>query len=125
MTQQDPARSQVDEFVLEEIESVPHLEALLLLWNSRPKRWTLEQMANALYISKEATDAVLQDLKQRNLAKEDSGSYAYNSDSKHDSLIQELDKTYRRELVRITRMIHSKAPLSVREFARAFRFKKD
>lgn len=125
MTQQDPARSLVDEFVLKQIESVPHLEALLLLWKSRPKQWTVEQMAHALYISEEATHALLQDLKQRDLGKEDSGAYAYNSDSRHDGLIEELDKTYRRELLRITRMIHSKAPLSVREFARAFRFKKD
>jgi predicted ArsR family transcriptional regulator len=126
MTQQDPVRSQVDEFVLAEIESVPHLEALLLLWNSRPKQWSLEQMANALYISEEATHTILQDLIQRDLIKkDDSGSYFYNSDFKHKTLIEELDKAYRRELLRITRMIHSKAPLSVREFARAFRFKKD
>jgi hypothetical protein len=36
-----------------------------------------------------------------------------------------VEKTYRRELLRISRMIHSKAPSSVREFARAFKFKKD
>jgi hypothetical protein len=125
MTQQDPVRSQVDEFVLEQIESIPHLEALLLLWNNRSKQWSLEQMANALYISKEATHTILVDLIQRGFIKDDSGIYSYNSDFKHDNLIQELDKTYRRELLRITRMIHSKAPPSVREFARAFRFKKD
>jgi hypothetical protein len=125
MTQQDPVRAQVDEFVLAQIESVPHLEALLLLWNSRPKPWSLEQMANSLYISEEATHTILQDLIQRDLIRDDSGNYSYNSGFEHDNLIQELDKTYRRELLRITRMIHSKAPPSVREFARAFRFKKD
>lgn len=125
MTQQHPARAHVDEFILEQIESVPHLEALLLLWNSRPRSWPFEEMAKALYISTEVTDAILQDLGQRNLIKEHSGAYSYNSDSRHDNLIQELDKTYRRELLRITRMIHSKAAPSVREFARAFRFKKD
>lgn len=26
-------------FILEQIESVPHLEALLLAWNSRPQAW--------------------------------------------------------------------------------------
>jgi homoserine trans-succinylase len=123
--EQGPTPSQVDEFILEQIESVPHLEALLLLWNSRPREWSLEQMASSLYISKEATEAIFQDLQQRNLVKNDSGVYSYNSDPQRDTLIHALDRTYRRELLRITRMIHSKAPASVREFARAFRFKKD
>jgi predicted ArsR family transcriptional regulator len=125
MTQQPLARSHVDEFILEQIETVPHLEALLLLWNSRTKQWSLQEIANALYISNEAADGVLQDLKQRNLIAENSSAYSYNSDLSRDNLIEEVDKTYRKELLRITRMIHSKAPSSVREFARAFRFKKD
>jgi hypothetical protein len=125
MTQQDPAKLQVDEFILEQIESVPHLEALLLLWNSRPKQWSLEQMASALYISTDASLDILEDLKKRNLVLDHSGYYSCNSEFKPDGLIEAVDRTYRRELLRITRMIHSKAPPSVREFARAFRIKKD
>jgi hypothetical protein len=36
-----------------------------------------------------------------------------------------VDTAYRREIVRISTMLHSKTSPSVREFARAFRFKKD
>jgi hypothetical protein len=36
-----------------------------------------------------------------------------------------VDATYRRELVRISSMIHSKPSPAVRQFARAFRLKKD
>jgi|SRR5581483_3246512 len=125
MTQQDPAKPQVDEFILGQIETVPHLEALLLLWNSRPRQWSLEQVSGALYVSVQTTASILQDLQQRGLIHEDSGNYSYNFEFKPEHLIQEVDRTYRRELVRITRMIHSKAPSSVREFARAFKFKKD
>ena len=32
---------------------------------------------------------------------------------------------YRKELIRISRLIHSKPPAAVREFAKAFRFKKE
>ena len=122
---QNPASAQVDDFILREIESVPHLEALLLLFNSRPRQWSIEELARALYVSQEAAQEITQNLRQRGLLKNDSETYSYNTDSLHNGLIQEVDRTYRRVLLRISRMIHAKAPSSVREFARAFRFKKD
>src|SRR5438309_1763247 len=112
MTQQTPDRAEVDNFILEQIDTVPHLEALLLLWNTRPKSWSLDEMEKSLYVSREATHAILQGLRQRRLAKEDAESYSYNTDLLQDKLVQEVDKTYRRELLRISRMIHSKAPSS-------------
>ena len=42
-----------------------------------------------------------------------------------DRLIEALDARYRRDLVRISRMIHAKASPGVRDFADAFRFAKD
>jgi len=53
------------------------------------------------------------------------GTYSYDPAFRHSNLMEEVDRTYRRELVRISRMIHSKASPAVREFARAFKFKKD
>lgn len=38
------------EFIRQSIDSVPHLEALMLLWNSRPAGWTPEELATRLYI---------------------------------------------------------------------------
>jgi DNA-binding MarR family transcriptional regulator len=125
MTQPTPDRAEVDKFILEQLDTVPHLEALLLLWNSRPKSWALAEIEKSLYVSTEAAQAILQDLKQRGLITEDSDRYSYNSNFMQSSLIAEVDKAYRRELLRISRMIHSKAPSSVREFARAFKFTKD
>jgi len=121
----DPARSVVDQFVLEEIDSVPHLEALLLLWNSRPRAWPLENMAKALYLTPDGTREILTGLKQRGLVKIETDCYSFDSGSNRDGLMKALDATYRKELVRISRMIHSKASASVREFARAFKWKKD
>lgn len=125
MSEQSHSISQVDQFVIDQIDSVPHLEALLLLWNRRPRQWSLEEMAKALYISLEATEAILYDLKQRGLVTGEDAGYSYDPASRHDRLMAEVDRTYRHELVRISRMIHSKASPSVREFARAFKFKKD
>ena len=125
---EDRVRIDVDQFVLEEIDTVPHLEALLLMWNSRPRMWPVQEMAHALYLSPEQTQALLQDLLQRGLLaiSNDAQQYCYHSHSKEkDDLLCAVDRTYRRELIRISRMIHSKASPAVREFARAFRLKKD
>ena len=93
----------VDQFIVEEIESVPHLEALLLLWNSRPKQWTLEEMAHALYISLETTQSILQDLKQRGFVAADSYHYFFDPAFPDLSLVAQVDMVYRRDLVRISR----------------------
>lgn len=121
--------SEVYEFIREHIESVPHLEALLLLWNSRPQPWSLDNLTKRLYIAKERVHLVLDDLIREGVvvrAPETPEFYGYNSASmNHDQLMAAVDSTYRRELVRIANLIHSRPPSSVRDFARAFRFKKD
>jgi hypothetical protein len=52
--------------------------------------------------------------------------YSYFPRSKEqDDLMHEIDVAYRRDLVRISTMIHGKASSPIREFARAFRIRKD
>jgi hypothetical protein len=125
MGQEDQARKDVDQFILDEIDSVPHLEALLLLWNTRPKQWSADEMSRAIYISPDQTQSILQDLQNRKLASNDSGRLFYESSLGRDRIVDSLDRTYRREVVRVSAMIHSKASPAVRAFARAFRLKKD
>lgn len=126
MNEETPHTKEVDEFILEQIDTVPHLEALLLLWNSRPKQWTVEEMANALYVPSGVARNILQGLTRRGLLARRGvpDSYSYES-GKRDGLIQAVDAAYRRNLIRISRMIHSKAAPGIREFAQAFRFTKD
>lgn len=121
----NPRLQEVDRFICDEIDSVPHLEALLLLWNSRPKPWPIEQLSALLFLPPDRTRQIVEDLRQRSLIVLDVHGYAYNSESPRDPLLQDIDRTWRRELVRVSNMIHSKASPAVREFARAFRFKKD
>ncbi|HUN84308.1 MAG TPA: hypothetical protein VMU48_08005 [Terracidiphilus sp.] len=124
-----PDREEVDRFILDEIDSVPELEALLLIWNSRPKDWSSDEMAKALYDKADSTQGILRSLVQRGLIAEETGSrglYTAISDSpEKEAMLTALDRIYRREIVRISTMIHSKASRAVRDFARAFRFKKD
>jgi hypothetical protein len=125
----DPDRQQVDRFIVDEIDSVPQLEALLLFWKYRPKAWSSESMARALYVSPEVSQEILRHLAQRRLIAEvegTSGEFALHADSEEkERLLASLDAIYRRELVRISNMIHSKASRAVRDFANAFRLKKE
>ncbi len=60
-------RLQVDRFILEHIDSVPQLEALLLLFNSRPKAWSADEMAKSLFVRNEVASKILDNLLHRNL----------------------------------------------------------
>lgn len=125
---EDPYAQKVDQFILEQIDTVPHLEALLLTWSKRPKLWSVDDMAAALYIPGALAGKILQDLAQRDLLEEVVESlkqYRYHPLTEQDELIAHVEATYRRELIRVSRMIHSKAPFSIRDFARAFRFTKE
>jgi predicted ArsR family transcriptional regulator len=122
-------RLQVDLFVIEQIDSVPHLEALLLLFNSRPKAWSIEEMAKSLYVRSDVAARILDSLFQRNLIavdphRPDVFFYA-SEDDYQNSLVGAVDAIYRKEVVRISSLIHSKGSAGVRDFARAFRIKKD
>jgi len=122
------SKKEVDSFILNEIESVPHIEALLILRNRRSESFSTEQIAAQLYIPPESAQNILQDLVRRalvtSLSEEDS-RYQYSSSPEREALMQEVEITYRRELVRVANMIHSKASNAVRDFARAFRITKE
>lgn len=122
---QEDLKKQVDQFILDEIDSVPHLEALLLLWNSRPKQWSADEMSKALYLESDATQLILRDMQNRGFASSESNLFSYLPNPDRDRLIDSLDRIYRREVIRVSTMIHSKASPAVRAFARAFRLKKD
>ena len=130
MTEHEHISHDVDHFLRNQIDTVPHLEALLLLWNSRPKPWSAEDMAKGLFVASETAKEILDDLaRQRLIAAEAvSGafeSYRYEPEPDRDQLIASVDSTYRRQMIRVSRLIHSKPSAAIREFARAFRLKKE
>lgn len=125
----DEKQHDVLEFIREYIDTVPELEALLLLWGQRPSPWSIEDLAQRLYIGTEETRTILLDLKGKGLisaALGDSESFQYDlvSEQRND-LMCRTEELYRRQIVRISTMIHSKPSSAVRDFARAFRFKKE
>ena len=124
-----PRRAQIDQFLVDEIDSIPQLEALLLLWRERPRTCSRDEIAKSLYISPElARDVVRHLLHHRLIVETEPGAERYSILSEspdRERLIMDLAEIYRRELVRVTNLIHGKASRAVRDFASAFRFKKE
>ena len=116
-------------FIYDHIDTVPHLEALLQLWRSRPRRWAEEELAQRLFITTDVLTKIMQDLAGLDLVitgvEDGRPWYAYQSKVREcDDLMESVDATYSRELLRITAAIHAKASSGAREFGRAFKFKK-
>jgi hypothetical protein len=129
MSQRDREATAVDRFIFDQIDSVPHLEALLLIWSNNANPWSAEEVGRRLYISPQEATKILNDLTRQQLLQpepSDPQRYGYHSQSKEaDELMDAINRTYLRETVRISTMIHAKASPAVRDFARAFRFKKE
>lgn len=114
-------------FVLEQIDSVPHLEALLIIWSNAVQSFSTEKIAAELYISTDVASSILQDLLRRKLIRVADPQLTYVYDGAWDStdLMSRVAAAYRTRLVRVTTLIHSKGSQSLRDFARAFVIKKD
>ena len=68
MTGSNQEEDEVYQFIFENIDSVPHLEALLLLWNSRPARMVSRgHGAAAVYSANNAARDLLQDLSREEI----------------------------------------------------------
>ena len=117
------------QFIAAKIDTVPQLEALLLLWENPQHDWSEEELAGGIYVSIEAAAAILQALQRRQLIDSTNDSPAkYRYSTAWDpsgELMSEVAGAYRRHLVPLATYIHSRASSAVREFARAFDLKKD
>jgi len=121
-----PAR--VMQFVTERIDSVPQLEALLLMWENPERLWTEDELAARIYVPKQVAAVILQSLQRQQLITAEVAPVRYRYNAQWDppgEVLPEVAASYRRHLVPITTFIHSRASSAVREFARAFDFKKD
>lgn len=117
----------VERFLLDSIDTVPHLEALLLLYQSPVTAWTVADLAARIYVNDKQASGILEDLTRRTLIvrlEQNPAKYQYSVRSAEQSaLLDKVAQTYRSQLVQLTRFIHSNASGSVRDFARAFRLK--
>lgn len=118
----EPIPDPVRRLIAERIDSVPELEALLLLRENRDRDWTAEEAGKRLYVSTVVAAHVLHELAGRGFFVEAGGCWRYGPESPELAAATDmLATTYARHLVAVTQLIHSKPSQNVRDFADAFR----
>ena len=121
---------EVKQFLLEKIDSIAQWEGLLLMQAAPEKTWNGQEIAQNLYISLEETTQLLADLEARGIIESIKGQtpvlYCYRPCTVElEMLIKHAAELYRRSLIPITNIIHSKSKSRVQKFADAFRIRKD
>ena len=118
----------VTRFVLDKIDSVAQLEAVLLLRGDQKKEWSVAALAARLYISEAQTAELLLGLRAQGLAAgaQEPTAYRYQPETAElTEMVDRLAEIYARQLVAITHLIHSKQKPRIQAFADAFRLRKD
>lgn len=98
-------------FVEEHIESVPQLEALLLLRSEPQREWTATEIAKELYIPEDVAQVIVSDFPHRGFADTlpSNQAIAYRDrDQDTARLIEQLKQTYQDRRVAIVSLIYSK-----------------
>jgi hypothetical protein len=119
----------VAQFILDKIDSIAQLEALLLLRRDAEEKWSAAKLAQRLYTSETQTTEALERLCAAGLAVAAEGAslvYSYQPVSAElGELVDRMAHVYSKHLVPVTNLIHSKTKTRVQEFADAFRIRKD
>jgi hypothetical protein len=125
----EPIAEDVRRFILTSILSVPHLEAMLLLRGERGEPWSAARTAQRLYVSEETAAQLLGDLCAAGVlvaSGMDTPVYRYRPVSAELTLmIDRVAAAYAANIVEVAELIHSKAGKKARQFADAFKFRKD
>jgi len=117
----------VRRFILASVPSVPYLEAVLLLRAEPTRDWDAAQLARRLYVSERSAAELLAQLRDNGIAEATGQGAAvrYAPAAELASLIDEVARAYAADLVTISGLIHSRIDRRARQFADAFRFRKD
>ena len=124
MTEQ-PIPREVELFIRRYIDSIAQLEALLLLYNNPTLAWNAASVAKRLYTNEVDAQAILVQLFHDGLLTDSDGVFQYSCKSSElKGSVERLSLEYSRNLIAITNMVHAK-PRRIRQFADAFRLRKD
>lgn len=115
----------VAEFILRHIDSVAQLEALLLMKRDPAERWDVAKMASRIYTNEPEAAELLARLRDGGFLNSTDDLYWYEckSPDEHET-VDRVSLTYSRHLIPVTNLIHAK-PRRIRQFADAFKFRKD
>lgn len=121
----NPIPADLRDFILRYINSVAHLEALLLLYWEKSAEWSAAKLSKRLYIGEGEAAAILARLVADGLATESEGGFVFGPRTpEHEDVLHRLANAYSSALIPVTNLIHSK-PARIREFSDAFKLRKD
>lgn len=116
----------VRRFLLAVIDSVPHLEALLLLRADPAKAWDAQALAARLYIDEMSALRLLADLGMHHLVREGPEGWRLDVDDvERVRVVDRLVDVYSRHVVEVAELIHSTSDRKAQRFADAFRWRKE
>lgn len=115
--------AKVREFLVDHIDTIAQLEALMLL-RSAGGDWTIARVAARLYVSDHEATLVVAALVESKLVKSDRNLIRYEPrDQQQRDVVDLVAETYARSLVPVTKIVHEKGS-GVRKFAEAFKIRK-
>jgi hypothetical protein len=122
---ESPIPLDLQNFILRHIDSIGQIEALLLLRRHVNEDWTVNSVAQRLYISDPETEETLANLCADGLITCTDGIFRYTGASPElDRMVGRLSDAYRTNLVGVTNIVHAK-PRRIRAFANAFKMRRD
>ena len=117
--------SDLKDFIVAHIDSIAQLEALLLLRENPGESWDAAAAARRLYIGEsEGHDALARLCAEGLLTQSEAGFRYADVAAEKAQMVDRLAKAYATHLIPVTNIIHQK-PNRIREFADAFKFRKD
>lgn len=122
----DTIPENVRRFIESYIDEVPQLETLLMMSEAQDSPWLASEVAARNYVTLARAREILDALKRRGLLSADEAGFRYDAATPQlREIVAEVAAYYRANLSRVATFIHSKPSASIKEFARAFEFKKD
>ena len=123
---EDVIPQDAQQFILEHINCIAQLEAVLLLRANPQANWNAETVSGRLYIDPKQAQEVLDGLVRQGFITAHDLSYHYDPHTQEmRNMMERIVELYARYLVPVTHLIHSKSKSRVQEFADAFRIRKD
>jgi hypothetical protein len=120
---------EVQRFVVDHIDSIAELEALLFLREHRDQRWSCDSVAEWIYSSKEVTASLLEKLTNRGIISTDGispATFQYRPCTQEMARkVDQLAEVYAKYLVPMTNLVHNKSRRDIESLAEAFKFKRE
>lgn len=119
---------EVQRFVVDNIDSIAQLEALLFLREHRDRSWSCSSVAERIYSSEEVIASLLGKLTERGFIKADGATPAtFRFRPRTQEIARKVDQlaeVYAKYLVPVTNLVHKKSRRNIEGIADAFNIKR-